>query len=70
MKMKTTLEKELTRIDSMKLELAKPQWRKVAGEILSTELEHHVQNIIQQSSALEVGKWELGDITGYRIKNI
>lgn len=35
-KMKTTLEKELIKIDAMKVELAKPQWRKVAGEILST----------------------------------
>lgn len=37
-KMKGSLEKELLKIDSMKDELAKPQWRKVAGEILSTEL--------------------------------
>jgi hypothetical protein len=37
---------------------------------LSTELEHHIEEIVQKSNTLEVGKWELGDITGYRIKNI
>jgi hypothetical protein len=30
-KMKAVLEKELIKIDSMKVELGKPQWRKVAG---------------------------------------
>jgi hypothetical protein len=42
LKMKETLEKELTRMDTMKDELSKPNWRKVAGEILATELEHKV----------------------------
>jgi hypothetical protein len=56
-KMKATLEKELTKIDTMKDELGKPQWRKVAGEILSTELEHQVEEVVQRSNAMEVGKW-------------
>jgi hypothetical protein len=34
--MRTLLEKEVARVDEMKEELGKPQWRKVAGEILST----------------------------------
>ncbi len=68
--MKTLLEKELNRVEVMKDELAKPTWRKVAGEILTTELEHKVEELLQKSSALEVGKWELGDLAGYRIKNI
>lgn len=36
LKNKIVLEKELTKIESMKDELNKPQWRKIAGEILST----------------------------------
>jgi hypothetical protein len=55
--MKGLLEKELSKVDAMKEELAKPHWRKVAGEILSTDLEHKVEELLQQSSALEVGKW-------------
>lgn len=42
----------------------------MAGEILTTDLEHKVEELLQKSSALEVGKWELGDLAGYRIKNI
>lgn len=34
--MRGLLEKEVARVDEMKEELNKPQWRKVAGEILST----------------------------------
>ena len=70
LQMKGLLEKELTRIEAMKDELAKPTWRKVAGEILTTDLEHKVEDLLQRSGGLEVGKWELGDLAGYRIKNI
>ncbi len=30
----------------MKQEINKPQWRKVAGEILSTELENNIEGLI------------------------
>lgn len=39
-KSKMMLEKEAVKIQAMKEELQRPNWRKVAGEILSTELEH------------------------------
>ncbi len=68
--MRETLEKEQQRIDGMREELNKPQWRKVAGEILSTELEQTVENLIKKSSQLEVRTWELGDIGNFRVKNI
>lgn len=67
---KAILEKELTKVDAMKEELTKPHWRKVAGEILTTDFEHKVEELLQKSSTLEVGKWELGDLASYRIKNI
>jgi hypothetical protein len=40
--MKESLEKDLSRMENMKDELSKPNWRKVAGEILATELEHKI----------------------------
>jgi hypothetical protein len=55
--MKGLLEKELAKVDAMKEELVKPNWRKVAGEILTTDLEHKVEELLQRSSGLEVGKW-------------
>jgi cell shape-determining protein MreC len=68
--MRTLLEKEAARVEEMKEELSKPQWRKVAGEILSTDFEKRVEEIVKKSEGLEAGQWELGDIAGYRIKNI
>jgi hypothetical protein len=41
-KMKGALEQERVKVLSMTEELRKPQWRKVAGEILSTEFESRV----------------------------
>lgn len=38
-KVKENLEKEYLRIEGMKEEINGPQWRKVAGEVLATELE-------------------------------
>jgi hypothetical protein len=68
--MRVLLEKEAARVDEMKEELNKPQWRKVAGEILSTDFEKKVEELVKKSETLEAGHWELGDIAGYRIKNI
>lgn len=42
LKMRETLEKEYLRVEAMKEEIAKPQWRKVTGEILATELEKNL----------------------------
>jgi hypothetical protein len=50
--MKAALEKELLKVDAMKEELTKPHWRKVAGEILTTNLEHKVEELLQKSSGL------------------
>ena len=55
--MRETLEKEQKRIDGMREELNKPQWRKVAGEILATELEQKVEDMIKKSATLDVGHW-------------
>lgn len=57
LQMKGLLEKELAKVDAMKEELTKPHWRKVAGEILTNDLEHKVEELLRQSSSLEVGKW-------------
>lgn len=70
LKMREVLEKEHIKIDTMKEELNKPQWRKVAGEILSTQMEKKVEDLIKKSNDIQIGQWELGDIGSYRIKNI
>lgn len=70
LRMKETLQKEFSRIEAMKEEIAKPNWRKVAGEIIATELERKVDEMVRQSSQLAVGRWELGDIVGYRLKDL
>ena len=54
----------------MREEINKPNWRKVAGEIIASELEQRIDTIVRQSSTLEVGRWELGDLVGYRLKDL
>jgi hypothetical protein len=68
--MREALLKEQDKIEGMKEELKKPQWRKVAGEILSTELETRVEELVRKSNQTEVGQWELGDIGSFRLKTI
>jgi hypothetical protein len=55
--MKVQLEKEAARVEEMKEELNKPQWRKVAGEILSTEFEKRVEELVKKSQGIEAGHW-------------
>ena len=43
LKMRETLEKEYVRVEAMREEINKPQWRKVTGEILATELEKNLE---------------------------
>lgn len=68
--MREHLQKELVNIDSMKEEIKKPHWRKVAGEIIASELENKVEQITKKSASLEVGRWELGNVVGYRLKDL
>jgi hypothetical protein len=39
MKVREGLEREYVKVETMKEEINRPQWRKVTGEILATELE-------------------------------
>jgi hypothetical protein len=41
----------------MKDELKKPQWRKVAGEILSTDFEKKVEDLVKKSQGIEAEYW-------------
>lgn len=68
--MKESLQKEFNKIEGMKEEIGKPNWRKVAGEIIASELERKVDEMVKQSSQLSVGRWELGDLVGYRLKDL
>jgi hypothetical protein len=39
----------------MKDGLTKPQWKKVAGEILSTDLDSRIEEILKKSHEMQVG---------------
>lgn len=56
-KMRELLEKEYIRVETMKEEINKPQWRKIAGEILSTELEKNIEEIIKKGNQTEIKRW-------------
>lgn len=43
MKIRELLHNEQEKIDTMKDGLTKPQWKKVAGEILSTDLDNRIE---------------------------
>lgn len=51
------LQREATKIEGMREEISKPNWRKVAGEIIASELETKIDLIVKQSNALEIGRW-------------
>lgn len=46
----------------MKDEIEKPNWRKVAGELLSSELEQKIDDLLLKSEALSVKHWEVKDL--------
>lgn len=56
-KVREVLQKEYTKIEGMKEELAKPTWRKTAGDIISNHLEETVEELVRKSSALNIGNW-------------
>ena len=62
--MRQRLEQEYIKIESMKEEINKQAWRKVAGEILSTDLENRVEAMLEESSKVLVGKTTVRDMTG------
>jgi len=69
-KFREILQKEYTKIEAMKEEIAKPAWRKTAGDIIASELENKVEDLVKKSAQINVGKWELGDLVGYRLKDL
>ena len=54
----------------MKEEIKGDNWRKTAGEIIATEMESKIKLVVKESSQINVGKWDLGDIIGYRLKDL
>lgn len=70
LKMRETLEKEYVRVETMREEINKPQWRKVTGEILANELEKNLEELVKKSSTMEVGRWEMKNLSGQRTKKL
>jgi hypothetical protein len=46
----------------MKEELNKDDWRKVAGELLSNEIEDKVEQILERSRAIQLSHIEAGNV--------
>jgi hypothetical protein len=68
--MRETLEKEYVRVEAMRQEINRPQWRKVTGEILATELEKNLEELVKKSGTMEVGKWLIKNLSGQRMKKL
>jgi hypothetical protein len=69
-KCKEILQKEYMKVENMKEEIKGDNWRKTAGEIIATEMESKIKLVVKESSQINVGKWDLGDIIGYRLKDL
>jgi len=69
-KYKEVLQKEYMKVENMKEEIKGDNWRKTAGEIIATEMESKIKSVVKESSQINVGKWDLGDIIGYRLKDL
>ncbi len=69
-RMRDVLIAESNKLETMKAEIEKPQWRKMTGEIISNEHERRIDELVKQSAQLNVGRWELGDLVGYRLKDL
>jgi hypothetical protein len=54
----------------MREEIKTSNWRKTAGEIIASELESKVQQLIRQSSEMNMQKWEFGDLVSHRLKEL
>lgn len=54
----------------MKEEINLPQWRKVTGEILATQLEKNIGDLIKKSSSTQIGRWEMKNLSGQRLKTL
>jgi hypothetical protein len=67
---KEVLQKEYMKVENMKEEIKGDNWRKTAGEIIATEMESKIKLVVKESSQINVGKWDLGDIIGYRLKDL
>ena len=52
--MRTNLRNQYQKIQQMKEEIDKPQWRKIAGELLSSELELKVEEMISISKRMDI----------------
>lgn len=69
-KIREVLEKEYVRVETMKEEIAQPQWRKVTGEILATEMEKNLEELIKRSGGVQIGRWEMKNLSGQRLKKL
>lgn len=51
-KMRDLLKIELDKVEKMKEEVDKSNWRKATGEIIASDFEHHVEQLLAKSSRL------------------
>jgi hypothetical protein len=58
---RTALTEEYYKIEEMKDDISKDSWKKVAGELLSTEMEDKVERILERSRAIQLRLHQTGD---------
>jgi hypothetical protein len=62
---KAALTEEYYKIEEMKDDINKDSWRKVAGELLSNEMEERVESILERSRAIQLKHIENGDAKNF-----
>ena len=68
--MRNELLTQYDKIENMREEINKPNWRKVAGELLSSELETRVEEMLVKSRSIDVGHWEVGDLGANKVVHL
>ena len=68
--MKEILAKQAQKVELMKEQIHRANWKKVAGEILSTELEEKVEILLKKSRSIDIKNWEVGDLGIAKISSL
>ena len=51
-RMRDTLKIELDKVEKMREEVDKTNWRKATGEIIASDFEHYIEQLLAKSSRL------------------
>lgn len=54
----------------MKQEINKPTWKKVVGQLLSSEMEQRLEALINKSQQINLGDWEIEKLNSQKIQSL